>query len=441
MHINRRNFLKWTAAGLGAAMLPAMLPQSLFADTTAPYTGPFLVTVHASGAWDPTFLCNPTSDPEMNRVSTDAATAGAIRYSPWAVDPVAMNLPVEAGGYLMSNEAFFTKHANRLTVLNGVDTSTNNHETGTRIIWSGRSSEGYPALGALYAATQSRTQGLAFISGGGYDATANLVPLTRVSSTNSLSQVARPNISDFNNPDRTYHTPAAYDLIRQAQADRLAEQTSAAKLPSQKKAMGELLLARSSSGDLARLQIPETLVSLPGYQLGDLQRLMQQSQIAIAAFSSGLAVSASVVLGGFDTHANHDRDQTGKLAKLLYGIDYIWEEAGRAGIQDKLVIAIGSDFGRGPRYNGTNGGSGKDHWPITSMMFMGANIPGGRVIGGTDADQKPLLVDPSTLELSTTGVRLTPGTIQRAMRRALGIAAGEPAAAYALAGDDLPLFG
>lgn len=440
MHVNRRQFLKWAAAGVGAVMLPSLIPQSILADATAPYTGPFLVTVHAGGAWDPNFLCNPTSNPEMNRLSTDEATTGALRYSPWAVDPVAMNLPVEAAPYLMSNEAFFTKHASRLTVLNGVDTSTNNHETGTRIVWSGRTSEGYPSLGALYAATQSREQGLAFLSGGGYDATANLVPLTRVSSTNALDRVARPNVADFNNPDRTYHTPAAYDLIRQAQAARLADQTAATNLPAKKKAMGDLLLARNASGDLARLQMPAELVSLSGYQLSDLQRLMQQAQIAVAAFSSGLAVSASVVLGGFDTHANHDRDQSGKLAKLLYGIDYLWEEAGRAGIQDKLVIAIGSDFGRGPRYNGTGNGSGKDHWPITSMMFMGAGIPGDRLIGGTDPEQKPLLLDPSTLQPSTTGVRLTPGTIQRALRRTLGIAAGEPASAFALAGDDLPLF-
>jgi uncharacterized protein (DUF1501 family) len=441
MQPNRRQFLKWAAAGVGAAAFSSLMPRAVLADALAPYAGPYLVTVHAGGAWDPNFLCNPTSNPEMNRLSTDEATAGPIRYSPWAVNPAAMNLPEAAAPYLMSNEAFFTKHASRLTVLNGVDTSTNNHETGTRIVWSGRTSEGYPSLGALYAASRSREQGLAFISGGGYDATANLVPLTRVSSTNAIDRIARPNVADFNNPNRTFHTPSTYDLIRRAQSDRLAEQTAAATLPAQKRAMGDLLLARNASGDLARLTMPAELVSLSGYQLSDLQRMMQQSQIAVAAFSSGLAVSASVVLGGFDTHANHDRDQSGKLAKLLYGIDFLWEEAGRAGIQDRLTIVIGSDFGRGPRYNGTNNSSGKDHWPITSMMFMGAGIPGDRVIGATDAEQRPLLVDRSTLQTSTTGARLTPATIQRALRRALGIASGEPASAFALAGDDLPLFG
>lgn len=437
MTIKRRDFLKLAAAGLGMAMLP----HSMLAQVAAPYAGPFLVTVHAGGAWDPNFLCNPTSNAEMNRVTTDAGTAGDIRYSPWALDAAALNVDPEALPYLMSNEAFFTKHASRLTVLNGVDTSTNNHETGTRAIWSGRVSEGYPALGALYAATQSREQGLAFLSGGGYDATANLVPLTRVSSLNALDRVARPNVADFNNPDTTFHTPAAYDLIRQAQADRLASQMGAAKLPTQQKAMGDLMLARNSSSVLDRLQLPTALIDLPGYQLGDLERMMQQSQIAVSAFSSGLAVSASVVLGGFDTHANHDRDQRAKLAKILYGIDYLWEEAGRAGIQDKLVIAVGSDFGRGPRYNGTNNNAGKDHWPITSMLFMGAGIPGGRVIGGTDDEQKPLLIDPTSLQAGATGVRLTPGTIQRAVRRALGIASGEPSKLYELAGDDLALFG
>ena len=40
------------------------------------------------------------------------------------------------------------------SVLNGIDTSTNNHDAGSRTMWSGRLAEGYPSLAALIAANK-----------------------------------------------------------------------------------------------------------------------------------------------------------------------------------------------------------------------------------------------------------------------------------------------
>ena len=45
--------------------------------------------------------------------------------------------------------------------------------------------------------------------------------------------------------------------------------------------------------------------------------------MALATFTSGLTAVASVVLGGFDTHGNHDRAQARQGLKLLGGVDYI----------------------------------------------------------------------------------------------------------------------
>ena len=66
------------------------------------------------------------------------------------------------------------------------------------------------------------------------------------------------------------------------------------------------------------------------------------------------------------------------------------QEAERLGIADRFNIIVGSDFARTPWYND---GNGKDHWSIGSMMFMGSDIQGGRVIGGTDNGQLPLAVN------------------------------------------------
>ena len=86
-------------------------------------------------------------------------------------------------------------------------------------------------------------------------------------------------------------------------------------------------------------------------------------------------------IGGFDTHGNHDGAHLPQMGNLLLGVDLIAQEIAKAGLTDKVVIAVGSDFGRTPAYNA---GNGKDHWNITSMMFIGPGITGNRVVGGTD---------------------------------------------------------
>ena len=44
-------------------------------------------------------------------------------------------------------------------------------------------------------------------------------------------------------------------------------------------------------------------------------------------------------------------------------------------MDDQIVVVVGSEFARTPGYNG---GNGKDHWPITSMIVMANGIDGNR---------------------------------------------------------------
>ncbi len=95
------------------------------------------------------------------------------------------------------------------------------------------------------------------------------------------------------------------------------------------------------------------------------------------------------------------------------------EEAERKGVADKLVVVVGSDFGRTPGYNSNNG---KDHWSVTSLMLMAPGIEGNRVIGSSDERHVGHSIDPETLASKEDGIRLTPGSIHHALRTYLGIA-------------------
>ena len=113
---------------------------------------------------------------------------------------------------------------------------------------------------------------------------------------------------------------------------------------------------------------------------------------------------------------------------LLQAVDAILEEAALPAFDmaDQLVLSMGSDFGRTNKYNA---GAGKDHWPITSMMFMGNSqqvIRGNRVIGQTTDDHKAIKIDPVTLapdlnDYNPNSVRITPAHIHRAIRNLAGM--------------------
>ena len=116
----------------------------------------------------------------------------------------------------------------------------------------------------------------------------------------------------------------------------------------------------------------------------------------LAAMKAGICVSGNLSMTGFDTHSNHDTDnptvggQRPALQQLFIGIDYLWDRAAALGLDDKLVVVVGSDFGR-TRYNapvvqdgdGANIQPGKDHWPISSVVVMAKGISPG-VIGATE---------------------------------------------------------
>ena len=161
----------------------------------------------------------------------------------------------------------------------------------------------------------------------------------------------------------------------------------------------------------------------------------------MAGYKAGLTVSVNIQQGGFDTHGNHDGAHIPRLSELLKGVLLLQEEAKNQGIADRVVFVIGSDFGRTPGYNG---GNGKDHWSVSSMMFMGAGIKGGRVIGETTSGHDAKKVDPTTLKVDSSGIAITYGHINKALRKLAGIEKSELVQQYYPLDstlEDLNLFG
>ncbi len=404
----RRDFLKSCAlAGLG--LTAAMGSHDLRADETKelpPYDGPYYIVFNASGGWDTTYLMDPKGVGGINRLfeSGDILTEGNHRFAPTAKHK-------QEG---LSNEDFYREFGRELLVLNGLDYSVNNHSPCARYMATGKlDSLAYPTFAALVAACQGPTCPLSFLTFGNYSATGNLVAMSRVPYLPSLQRIANADAIE-GNIRSPYHDDFSLSLIEKASADRRSQRSGEPLLPRSQRAENMLHAAQLNSKALSRITpyIPKE---------NPKQRLAQQAEIALASFKAGVCVSANLSIGQFDSHANNDQDQMKLIPELLEGIAYVLRRAEELQIREKLVVIMQSEMGRTPDYNK---GNGKDHWSIGSVMFLGPEIAGNRVIGATDDKQFAVPLNPGTLKSdSSTGIRVRPEHIHQALRELAGIAA------------------
>src|SRR5688572_8914339 len=377
----RRDFLKLCGlAGLtlacpgGVSSLLRAAPKE-----EPPYEGPFYIVFNASGGWDTTYLMDPKGINEINRLykEGDILTKGAHNFAPTEKH--------KQGG--MSNEEFYKEFGDELLVLNGLDYSVNNHAPGARYMATGKlDSLAFPTFAALVAACKGPTCPLSFLTFGNYSATGNIVAMSRVPYLPSLQRIANAD-SVEGHMASPYHDDFALSRIEQALQEQNESRAAQVRLPRQERAESMLYAAQVNSKAMARVT-PHIPKDIPK------GRIAQQAEIALASFKAGVCVSANLSIGQFDSHANNDADQMKLIPEFLEGIAYVLRRAVELKIREKLVVIVQSEMGRTPTYNN---GNGKDHWSIGSIMFLGRNIKGDRVIGATDEKQFGVNLNPATL--------------------------------------------
>lgn len=444
--MDRRDFLKLASCtGLSVVAPSAFAGRDIATKPRAtfePYQGILVANFNAGGGWDPTSLCDPkgaTSDTDPNPMNgsylaEEIETIGNISYAPLPYASLFNDTAMQLG-LTYSMKTFFEKYYQKLCIVNGLDVETNGHDTGSRATWSGRLGEGFPTLAAFAAGAFGKEQPMAFMSFGGYAETAGIAPRVRAGgdAVRVLGRLAYPQRIDPLNETSGFHSDKVQGLIDTAQAGRDQGLASKQGLPKIRAAINAMFTARSGSNELKRLQeyLPDPIEG----------GLRGQAQLVIAAYRAGICISANLDTGGFDTHGDHDASHIPNLLTLLDGVDFFMEEAERQGVADKVLVSVGSDFGRTPFYNN---GMGKDHWSITSMMFMGAGIPGNRVVGATDPQHGAYgLTAGGTVDTSPGARHIHPGDIHHALRKVLGLEQSDLAAMFPLElkGDPLPIFG
>ena len=402
--------LNWARAGGGFGQAPRHALE--------PYDGPLFVMVQAFGGWEPTLLCDPHANLNNSYTEDQIGQIGNIRYAP---------IPGAA--------EFFGAHAHHMTVINGVDTQTNSHDPGRRNCVSGRLADGYPNIAALLAAANAQHLPMSFLTFGGYEETAGTIAPTRDGNQDRLMELAYPDrINPMDELSPSYHSAAAKDIIAAAREERTTKLRQNQYLPRYQNSLDMVVTAREGKEELGQFYelLPEP----------DANPQFQRIQLAVAAYASGVASSANFAVDGFDTHSNHDATHTPRLSEMIGLVQFLFEEAERQGVADRVVAVMASDFGRTPNYNG---GAGKDHWSITSMVALGDPIPGDRTVGLTDDGHNPIPLDPVTLlpaDDPEEGVHIQPAHVHQALRKMFGVEGTTLDNQFPIRTDEeLPIFG
>ena len=407
--MTRRSFLFRTVAAGSASRFRLPIASG------ASYAGPLFVFVQAEGGWDPTSFCDPKVNVAGERVinhwaeTDDIRQAGNIRYAPFA-----------------ANREFFEKYHPRMLVVNGVDAQTNSHDAGMEHNWSGRISDGYPTTTSLLAAHSGTGLSMPYLSFGGYSRPAGLVVYSRLDGSDLIRRILAPGLAGdlASGPLVEPEDLAALRAARAGSSRHLA--AASGLLPRAARSRGQYAsaTAQESMADLADFSAlladagPLEAIERQGQLSSSLRR---QAQLAVLAFEAGVSVSADLCLGGFDTHQDHDAEHSWLLASLTGAVDFLWTYAEERGLADRLLVVLGSDFGRTNRYNDA---AGKDHWPFGSFVVMQKGQRWtNRVVGETDALHFARTVNPLTLRTddSADGITLHPRHIHKALRRHLGV--------------------
>ncbi len=110
----------------------------------------------------------------------------------------------------------------------------------------------------------------------------------------------------------------------------------------------------------------------------------------------------TVTDGGWDTHQNNFKSlKESRLPPVDQALPQLLIDLEQRGMLDNTLVCWFTDFGRTPIVNSA---SGRDHWSSAGFAIMaGAGVPGGHVLGQTDAEGGSVTHDQYlTEDLATT---------------------------------------
>jgi hypothetical protein len=390
MSFNRRDLLK-SGALLGAsALLPSFGATRARAQAaTAPRK---LIMVLNSGGWDQTFALDPK--PGLPLVDVPA---GALRsfgdLTIWS-DPTSRP----------NVDTFFTRWADRTCVVNGVQVRSFVHSDCMKRMLTGSPSETTPDMGAIAAFELAPELPVPYLALGQFSRSGPLAAISgRAGTSNQLQALVDPAAAYFPAdgtfvPDFGLVTDQSEDSMVKRYLDATAQRQKATRGQRgyNQKRIDDFIASLDRSDTLARFVREGTSLGERGYTVD----LTVQIPLAVQALRDGLSHTTMLQSGfSWDTHTVND-NQGGFHNSLFGSLDVLMQELEDNALLDSTTVMVLSEMGRTPKLNGEQG---KDHWPVTSCMLIGAGVRGGQTLGGTNDELGAESMDLATGAVVTSG--------------------------------------
>jgi uncharacterized protein (DUF1501 family) len=287
------------------------------------------------------------------------------------------------------------KHQKRFALLRGWNPQNGSHGTADQWVMSGRKfnqSIGYPTYGSVVSHFHGFRSALPpFVQlgsqvdrrfGGG---TAGILGLSH----NPFEMLADPNAKKFTVRDISPPQGITMDRVKrrremlrrvdalQRQAEIQPEAFDA--LDEHYKAAHNMIMAPETKRAFAiDEEKPELRDAYGRHRLG------QSCLLARRLIESGVRF-VTVTDGGWDTHQNNFTSlKKSRLPPIDQAFPQLLIDLQQRGLLQNTLVLWLTDFGRTPKINSA---SGRDHWSTSGFAIMaGAGVPGGHVLGATDAD-------------------------------------------------------
>ncbi len=337
--------------------------------------------VYVHRGWDPAYVFTPPGGAVVADEGAAARTVGRLTH----VDaPTRPNV-----------RRFFDLWADEACIINGMEVPSIVHERCQRLLLTGQGGAGRDDWPTLLAAAAGTEMGLPYLLLAGVAFTRNYGD--RVVRVGDDGQLPRLLGTDVYGELGGMRPPAAVSssavqAYLQRRLDRLA--AGGDDLAAYSAAQSEGLRRISTiSGAGASIDL-----SLPSY--GCERDLTDDARLAMRAMELGLSRCAmvqsdGVCSEGWDTHTNnalqgpHFDGLFRYLDEIMSARSGFMSPTGRP-LAEELTIVVLSEMGRTPAISP---GGGKDHWPYTSALLLGAGVAGGQTIGALDAQGRGMAVD------------------------------------------------
>ena len=383
----RRQFLSTSLTAAAALAAPISL-----SDAHADQPIRKLIVVIAGGGWDTTYAFDPK--PGLSTVDVPAG------------DIVMMNdAPIYSHSSRPGVDELFNAYGSISAVINGVDSRSIVHPNCMRRMLTGTPDESSPDFAAIAGWELGRERPVPYLVLGQNGLPGEHAAIAaQVGFTKQIKALLDPadayGIAPF--------VPDAEDeqLISAYLQGRIDRDIARGIGEANELRLQQLLTARDSG---ERFKGYADKLGARGVSLAS----RAQSEIAVDALSQGVAFSVAVTDApqplGWDTHSNnalqgqYQSDLLSMVRDLIDGLAAAPGEAAGSKLLDETLVAVVSEMGRTPKLNGQQG---KDHWPITSALLIGAGVAGGKTYGATTDDVTGHRIDFATGAISEGGEHL-----------------------------------